>query len=677
MNPLLQPFSTPYEAPPFNLIREEHYLPALEELIRQAEWEIALITDNPEAPSFQNTISALERSGARLGVVTAILFNLNHAETSETLQKIAQQASPLLTEYSNRLMMNEKLFERVKMVHEANQGQQQLGVEEQTILTNWYRDFVRNGALLKGDQKKRFAEIRTRLAKLTLEFADHVLAETNDYVLHLTDRQDLAGLPAYVVDAAAQEAQEAGLEGWLFTLHAPSMVPLMKYSSRRCLREKIHRAYAFRCNQGNEHDNKERIREIVNLRLELANLLGFKDYASYELESKMAKNTTTVLALLDELHEAARPVALEELDEVASFARESGADFELQAWDWAYYSEKLKEQKYGFKEEMLKPYFELTRVIDGIFLLANRLYGIRFTPITDLPLYHPDVRAYEVTDQDERFLALFYADFFPRKGKQGGAWMTEFRGQWMLDGQDVRPHISIVCNFSKPTGDKPSLLTFDEVNTFLHEFGHALHGILSNVTYPSVSGTNVYHDFVELPSQIMENWLVEKEWLDLFATHYQTGDPIPQDLIDKLIQARNFLEGYATERQLGFGYADLAWHTITEPFKDDVIAFDQAASEKTRIFPLLEGASMAPAFSHIFAGGYAAGYYGYKWAEVLDADAFSLFQKKGVLNPDVAHSFRINILERGGSEHPLVLYKRFRGQDPDVKALLERSGLLR
>ncbi|MDD3812267.1 MAG: M3 family metallopeptidase, partial [Bacteroidales bacterium] len=367
----------------------------------------------------------------------------------------------------------------------------------------------------------------------------------------------------------------------------------------------------------------------------------------------------------------------EELDEVASFARESGADFELQAWDWAYYSEKLKEQRYGFKEEMLKPYFELTRVIDGIFLLANRLYGIRFTPIADLPLYHPDVRAYEVTDQDGRFLALFYADFFPRKGKQGGAWMTEFRGQWMLDGQDVRPHISIVCNFSKPTGDKPSLLTFDEVNTFLHEFGHALHGILSNVTYPSVSGTNVYHDFVELPSQIMENWLVEKEWLDLFATHYQTGDPIPQDLIDKLIQARNFLEGYATERQLGFGYADLAWHTITEPFKDDVIAFDQAASEKTRIFPLLEGASMAPAFSHIFAGGYAAGYYGYKWAEVLDADAFSLFQKKGVLNPDVAHSFRINILERGGSEHPLVLYKRFRGQDPDVKALLERSGLLR
>ncbi|MFO7617433.1 MAG: M3 family metallopeptidase, partial [Bacteroidales bacterium] len=438
-----------------------------------------------------------------------------------------------------------------------------------------------------------------------------------------------------------------------------------------------HRAYAFRCNRGNEHDNKERVREIVNLRLELANLLGYREYASYKLETKMALNTGRVTDLLEKLHEAARPVALDELAEVAAFARESGAGFDLQAWDWAYYSEKLKEQKYGFREEMLKPFFELNRVIDGIFLLANRLFGVTFTPVDNLPLYHPDVRTFEVADHDGRFLALFYADFFPRKGKQGGAWMTEFRGQWKAGGKEVRPHISIVCNFSKPTGDKPSLLTFDEVNTFLHEFGHALHGILSDVVYPSVSGTNVYQDFVELPSQVLENWLVEKEWLDLFARHYQTGEPIPQELIDKLIEARNFLEGYATERQLGFGLADLAWHTITEPFSGDVIAFDQSASEKTRLFPPLEGTSVAPAFSHIFAGGYAAGYYGYKWAEVLDADAFSLFRQEGVFNPEVARSFRVNILERGGSEHPLVLYKRFRGQDPDVTALLLRSGLLR
>ncbi len=688
MNPLLEPFSAPYGAPPFDKIREEHFIPAINELIREAEDQIRLITSNPEPPAFSNTLVPLEQSGEKLGIISSILFNLNHAETNERLQKVAQEASPILTEFSNRMMMNRELFARIRSIYIDRKGQlDQMGQgakgpaertvpEEETVLTNWYRDFVRNGALLEGDKRDRFAQIKTRLAGLTLEFADHVLAETNDFKLHLTDKNDLAGLPDYVLEAAGEAAHEAGLDGWVFTLHAPSFIPFMKYSAVRHLREEMHRAFAFRCNRGNEHDNKERIRDIVNLRLEMAKLLGYTDYASYKLEIKMAENNGRVNDLLEKLHEAARPVALREYEEVANYARDHGADFELQVWDWAYYSEQLKEKKFGFREDMLKPFFELKSVIDGVFGLAERLYGIQFKLVDTVPVYHPDVKVYEVIDQDGTFLSLFFSDFFPRQGKQGGAWMTEFRGQWNIDGQDVRPHISIVCNFSKPTATKPSLLTFDEVNTFLHEFGHALHGIFSGVTYPSVSGTNVYQDFVELPSQIMENWIVEKEWLDLFAVHYKTGEPIPGDLLTRLIDARNFLEGYATERQLGFGFCDMAWHTLSEPFNGDVITFDQSASGKTRIFPVLAGTSTAPAFSHIFAGGYAAGSYGYKWAEVLDADAFSRFKEEGVFNRSVAESFRRNILERGGSEHPMVLYRRFRGQEPTADALLERSGLV-
>ena len=672
MNPLLEPFNNPYEAPPFDLIREEHFIPAIEELIGQAEEKIGQIAANQQKPTFENTIIAIEETGMQLGIVANILFNLNHAETNETLQRVAQTASPMVTGFSNRLLQNSQLFARVHQLYtQGGEGTR----ETRTILENWHRDFVRNGALLDETEQRRFAAIKTQLAKLTLEFADHVLAETNDFVLHVTDEADLSGLPAFVRAEAAEEAKNRHQAGWVFTLHAPSFIPFMKYSDRRDLREKIFRTFSFRSNRNNQHDNKIRIVEIVNLRLEMASLLGEKNYAAYRLQTKMAIDPTQVGDFLEKLHAAAQPVAVAEYQEVQDFAKDMRADFDLQSWDWAYYAERLKEKKYGFKEEMLKPYFELSSVIRGVFMIAEKLYGLRFKEVSGLPLYHPDVKLFEVLDEDGSFLALLYADFHPRPGKQGGAWMTDFRPQSNIQGKMIRPHISIVCNFSKPAGDQPSLLSFDEVNTFLHEFGHALHGMLSMVTFPSVSGTSVFQDFVELPSQIMENWMVEKDWLDLFAHHYQTGEKIPQDLLDRLIKARNFLEGYATERQLGFGFTDMAWHTLTEPFEGDVIEFEQQATEKVRLFPKISGSGFCPSFSHIFAGGYAAGYYGYKWAEVLDADAFSLFREKGVFDRETAVSFRKNILEKGGSEHPMILYKRFRGHEPTIEALLVRSGL--
>jgi len=680
-NPLLQSFDSQYEAVPFNRIRNEHFLPAIEELIREAEEGIKRVVSDPEEPTFDNTLLPLEVGSERLGMVTNILFNLNHAETSDELQRIAQKASPLITNFSSRLLMNSKLFERVRILYDhcfdnrKPKPDNPLTVEQLTVLENGYRDFVRNGALLDEPDKNKFAEIRSKLALLELEFAEHVLAATNGYVLHLTEETDLAGLPDFVRDSASEEAGERDLAGWAFTLHAPSYVPFMKYSALRDLREKLYRAFAFRSNEGGEHDNKIRVKEILALRTGLARMLGEPDFATHQLRTKMAETPGRVMSFLERLHAAARPAALHEFDEVQAFARLQEPELELQAWDWAYYSEQLKEKKFGFSDRMLKPFFELNRVIDGVFLLANHLYGLTFRQITTLPVYHPDVKVYEVIDGDGTILSLLYADFFPRKGKQGGAWMTEFRGESRLTGKRLLPHVSIVCNFTKPTASRPSLLTFDEVNTFLHEFGHALHGMLSQCTYPSVSGTSVYHDFVELPSQIMENWVTEKEWLDRFAVHYETGEKIPKELLDKLVASRNFLEGYATERQLGFGFCDMAWHTLPAPFEGDVIAFEQEATGKTRLFPRLEGSAFSPAFTHIFAGGYAAGYYGYKWAEVLDADAFELFKAKGIFNPDVARSFRENILEKGGSEHPMILYKRFRGQEPDVDALLRRSGL--
>jgi peptidyl-dipeptidase Dcp len=683
-NPLLHPFVGKYQAPPFDLIHEGDYIPAIEILIRQAEEKIEQIVNCQEDATFNNTILPLEQNGEHLGIVAGILFNLNHAETSEKLQQVAQEASQMLTEYSNRMLMNPALFRRIDNLYKNRQPTtdnrqpttDNLSSEQLTVLGNWHRDFVRNGASLEEEAKKRFSEIRSRLSVLTLQFADNVLAETNTFFLHLTDDADLSGLPDFVKEAASQEAGSRKVDGWVLTLHAPGYVPFLKYSDRRDLREKMARAFGARGNQDNEHDNKALMREIVNLRMEQASMMKEPDYASYMLKESMAKSTAKVLTFLDDIHRFSKPAVQHELDEVVGFARSQGVDFELESWDWSYYAEKLRQKKFNFREELLKPYFKLENVIHGIFLLADKLYGLQFEAVEGIPVYHPDVKTYEVKDENGEFLSLLYLDFFPRQGKQGGAWMTDFRGQSNLNGLIIRPQVSLVCNFSKPSSTKPSLLTFDEVTTFLHEFGHALHGMLSRCTYPSVSGTNVYRDFVELPSQMMENWALEKDWLDLFAVHFETGEKIPAELIDSLIESKNFLEGYAFERQLSFGFLDLAWHTLTEPFDGDPVAFEKQAMDDTQLFRKIPGSSVSTGFSHIFAGGYAAGYYGYKWAEVLDADAFAVFSQKGIFNREVAASFRKNILEKGGSEHPMVLYTRFRGQEPDPHALLKRSGLM-
>ena len=694
-NPLLFTFSTPYEAAPFDQIKPEHFLPAIDQLIEEAEQEVKAITDNPAPPDFENTIVALEKSGEKLGRAVEILFNLNHAETTDEIQQIAQEVSPKLSAYSSRLMMNADLFKKIKTIHDQTperdgpravpsgpravpSGPRAVppSTEAQTVINNYYDDFLRNGAELDDDKKKRFAEIRSELSTLTLKFGDNVLAETNAYTLHLTDEADLAGLPAFVIEAAAQEAESRELEGWVFTLHAPSFVPFMKYSTHRELRKAMFMAYAFRSNQDNEFDNKENIRKIVNLRLELAQLMGEKNYATYVLKKRMAETPETVNSFINSLHLASRPFAEKEYAEVTEFAKAAGHPGTVERWDWAYWSEQLRKSKYDISDEEVKPYFQLEKVTEAIFGLANQLYDLSFEPVEGVPVYHPEVQVVKVLDGKGQYLALLYLDFFPRKGKQGGAWMTDFKGQDKLDGQDSRPHVSLVCNFTRPTKDKPSLLTFDEVNTYLHEFGHGLHGMLSQCTYPSVAGTNVYRDFVELPSQLMENWLTEKEWLDQVAMHYQTGEKMPAELLQRLVDAKNFQAGYLSERQLSFGMNDMAWHSITEPFTGDVIAFEKQSMEPTELFPPVSGSSMSCAFAHIFAGGYAAGYYGYKWSEGLDAYAFAFFKEKGIFDKSVAHSFRVNVLERGGSEAPMELYKRFRGQEPSIEGLLERSGLV-
>ncbi len=676
-NLLLKSFDTKYEAAPFNDIKTEHFVPAIDELILEAEKEIGDIVSNPNPADFKNTIEALEKNGEKLGRAVEILFNLNHAETSPELQKAAQEVSPKLSEFSSRMLMNPALFSRVKLVFDDYKGNSSVGLntEQQTVLDNYYRDFLRNGAELEGDKKKRFAAIKSDLARLTLQFGDNVLAETNAFILHLSDNNDLEGMPGFVIDAAAQEALSREMDGWVFTLNHPSYVPFMKYCKNRELRKKMFSAFSSRGNQDNEFDNKENIRSIVNLRLELARIMGEKNYATYVLKKRMSENPDRVNQFIESLHIASRPHAEKDYAEVKNQAYEMGHLGEIERWDWAYYSEILRVKKYDVKEEEVKPYFELSTVTRSVFDLAASLYGLSFKETKDIPVYHSEVSVYEVFDEKGEFLSLLYLDFFPRKGKQGGAWMTDFRGQSNIDKNSIRPHVSIVCNFTRPTDEKPSLLTFDEVNTFLHEFGHGLHGMLTKCTYPSVSGTNVFRDFVELPSQIMENWLTEKEWLEKVAVHFETGEKIPDVLVKKLIDARNFQAGYVSERQLSFGMNDMAWHSIQEPFEGDLISFEKSAIKNTDIFPDIPGSCMSTAFSHIFAGGYAAGYYGYKWAEVLDADAFSVFKGKGIFNSDVAADFRSFILEKGGSENPMTLYKRFRGSEPSIQPLLERSGL--
>ena len=674
-NPFFAETGTPHQTVPFHLIRTEHYEPAINQAMEEHDREIEAIIHNPEAPTFGNTIVALEKSGALLDRVTTVFGNMLSAETNDEMQDIASRVMPKLSEHSNNITLNEQLFGRIKAVYE-NTDKESLGTEERTLLQNTYDGFVRNGANLDDKQKERFREIAAQMSILTLNFSQNNLKETNAFELHLEDNQ-LDGLPESALEAYAQTARERGKEGHIVTLHAPSFGPFMKYSTHRDLRQQLYMAYNTQCTGANEHNNEDIVRQLVNLRQEGAQLLGFDTVADLVLTRRMAENSGNVYRLLDQLFEAYAPAARLEVSEVEALAKEmEGEDFQLMPWDWAYYSDKLKMKKFDLDDEALRPYFELGKVIEGVFGLATRLYGITFAKNENISTYHEDVSAYEVFDKDGSFLAVLYTDFHPRAGKRSGAWMTSFKGQWKDEHGDSRPHISVVMNFTKPTADKPALLSFSEVNTFLHEFGHALHGMFADSTYQSLSGTNVYWDFVELPSQFMENFAIEKEFLATFAKHYQTGETIPKELIRRIVDASNFNVAYACLRQLSFGYLDMAWYTRTTPFEGDVRTYERQAWAKTQILPSVEGTCMSVQFSHIMAGGYAAGYYSYKWAEVLDADAFSLFKEKGIFNPDVANSFRTEVLSKGGTEHPMTLYKRFRGQEPGIEALLKRNGII-
>ncbi len=676
-NPFLEKYLTPHGTVPFDKIKAEHFEPAIEKGIEENRNEIDAITNNPESPDFTNTIVAFEKSGSLLNRVTTVFGNLLSAETNDTLQEIAKKVMPLLSEHSNNITLNEKLFSRIKSVYEQK-DKLHLSTEQRQLLNNSYKEFIRNGANLTEAEKDKFRELNKKLSLLTLQFSENSLKETNDYQLVLTEKEQLAGLPENAINAAAETAKEKDVKGWVFTLQAPSYGPFMMYADNRALRQQLYLAYNTKCLHNNETDNQKIVRDIVNTRMELAQLLGYSNYAEYNLEEKMAQNSSNVYKLLNQLIEAYTPAAKQEYKEIEEFARQTqGNGFTVMPWDWSYYADKLKNQKYKIDNEMLRPYFELGKVKEGVFGLATRLYGITFKKNPDIPVYHKDVEAYEVYDKDGSFLAVLYVDFHPREGKRSGAWMTEFKGQWIDEntGENSRPQVSIVTNFTKPTKNKPALLTFDEVETFLHEFGHSLHGMFANTTYESLSGTNVYWDFVELPSQIMENFATEKEFLHTFARHYETGEEISDDLIQRIIDSSNFNVAYACLRQVSFGLLDMAWYTRTDPFEGDVKAYEKAAWAKAQILPELEETCMSTQFSHIFAGGYSAGYYSYKWAEVLDADAFSLFKQKGIFNPEVAASFRGNILSKGGTEHPMTLYKRFRGQEPTIDALLIRNGI--
>ena len=675
-NPFLSEYHTPHQTVPFHLIRTEHFEPAILQGMEEHDREIADIIANPDEPTFENTIEALELSGERLDRVTTVFGNLLSAETNDDMQAIAERIMPKLSEHSNNITLNEKLFARIKHVYQHT-DKDSLSNEQQMLLQNTYDGFIRSGANLTDEQKERFRQISAEMSVLTLNFSQNNLKETNAYELQL-DESQLGGLPESTLEAYAQTAREKGKEGHIVTLHAPSFVPFMKYSTERSLRQQLYMAYNTQCMKDNEHNNEEIVKKLVNLRLERAQLLGFQTAADFVLTRRMAENSANVYRLLDQLLEAYTPTALREVEEVKALAHETeGEDFELMPWDWAFYSEKLKQRKFDLDEEALRPYFELNNVIQGVFGLATRLYGIAFAENKNVSTYHEDVKAYDVTDQDGTFLAVLYADFHPRAGKRSGAWMTSYKEQWKdAQGNNSRPHISVVMNFTKPTADKPALLSFGEVNTFLHEFGHALHGILADTRYRSLSGTNVYWDFVELPSQIMENFAIEKDFLNTFAKHYQTGETIPEDLVQRIVDAANFNVAYACLRQLSFGYLDMAWYTRTTPFEGDVRTYEKQAWAKTQVLPSVEETCMTVQFSHIMSGGYSAGYYSYKWAEVLDADAFALFQEKGIFNPEVANSFRTHVLSKGGTEHPMTLYKRFRGQEPGIGALLKRNGII-
>ncbi|MEX2569485.1 MAG: M3 family metallopeptidase [Cyclobacteriaceae bacterium] len=676
MNPLLEKFNTPFDTAPFHLIKNEHYLPAVKIAIEEAKEEIKNIK-NQKVPDFENTIEALEQSGTRLSTVAGIFFNLNAAETNDEIQELAREISPLLSAHTNDVLLDEVLFEKVKNVRQQK-DQLALNVEQQTLLDKSYKSFIRNGALLDEKDKKRLRQIDQELSQLGLRFGENVLNETNKYELVVTEEKDLEGIPENIKEAAAQTGEEKGKPGhWVFTLAFPSYVPFMTYAKNRELRKKLFIAYNTKGCKGDHLDNREIIKSILKLKNERANLLGYQNFAAFVLEERMATNGKKVLDFLYDLLEKAQPIALSEMKELGDFAKEKDGIKEIQKWDVSYYAEKLKLLKYKVDDELLKPYFELNRCIDGVFETAEKLYDIRFIENKDIPVYHTEVKAFEVIDDKGNHVAVFYADFFPRPGKRNGAWMTAFKGQHQMGNKVQRPHISIVCNFTRPTKTKPSLLTFNEVTTLFHEFGHALHGMLGEGKYESLSGTNVYWDFVELPSQIFENWCYEKECLDLFAKHYETGEKIPENLVERIKKASNFHQGYQTVRQISLSLLDMAYHT-TDPDKiTDIFEFENHIMKETQLFPPVKGTLMSPSFSHIFQGGYAAGYYSYKWAEVLDADAFELFLEKGIFDRQTAMAFKKHILSMGGKEHPEILYKRFRGRKPKSEALLKRAGLVR
>jgi len=673
-NPLLQKWNTPFSTPPFTQINTAHFKPSIVKSIESANQEIKSIAENSDAPTFNNTIAALEQAGEMVGRISSVLFNLNSAETNKDLQAVAQEVSPLLTRFSNDITLNVKLFERIKKIFEKKETEG-LNTEQKILVEKKFRSFLLGGAGLKQEEKIRFREISEELATLSLTFDENVLEETNSFELHLTDKADLDGLPDSLREMSSMEAERRKKSGWIFTLHFPSYIPFLQYSEKRDLREKIFKAYSKRAFVGNKFDNSNNVLRIANLRLSVAKLLGFNNFAEMILVDRMADTPGKVEKFLHDIYLASKPAAQRDYENIRKFAVENGLTESLERWDWAYYSEKLKKKLYNIDNEILKPYFSLEKVEKAIFDLATKLFGIRFSPNNSIDVYHQEVKTFEVYDQNDSFLSILYVDYFPRPGKGGGAWMTSYRDQRIVNGLDVRPLISIVANFTRPTETRPSLLTFNELTTFLHEFGHSLHGMVTKCNYESLSGTNVARDFVELPSQFMENFAFEKEWLDSWASHYQTGEKIPDEIIKKIKEASVFNEGYACYRQLGFGFLDMAWHTITKQTDSNIADFESAATEKTELFPKVKGSNISASFSHIFGGGYAAGYYGYKWAEVLDADAFSYFTETGIFNKRTATSFRKNILEKGGTDKPKDLYKSFRGKEPTLDAFLIRSGL--
>ena len=673
-NPLLTKSTLPFVAPQFDKIENQHYIPAFKQAIAEAKAEIDAIINNPDEPTFENTIEALEYAGSTLNQVSHIFYNLLEANTNEEMQNIAEEISPLTTEFSMYVSLNESLFQRVNKIYD-HKNNKNLNAEETRLLEKTYESFARNGANLSPKNKEIYSKYIEELSLLSLQFGKNVLAATNAFSLNLTDENDLVGLPDYVKEQAADAAKDKGLDGWLFNLTAPSYIPFMKFSERRDLREKMYRAYNTRA-FGGELDNSHIIKRIAELRILTAKLLGYTNYAEYKTERRMVKNPDAISDFLNKLLTPALPKARQEVAELNIYAKANGFEEEnIMPWDFSFYAEKLRLEKYDLNDEQLKPYFQLEHCINAIFDLANKLYGLTFNELKDIPVYHQDVKVYDVKDQDGSHLALFYADFFPRESKRGGAWMTEFRGQRIYNNIDERPLISIVTNFTKPTTDTPSLITHDEFTTLLHEFGHALHGIITKGKYESMTGTSVDHDFVELPSQIMENWCYEPEYLNTFAKHYQTGETIPSELIKKIVESKNYLSAYYHIRQLQFGILDMAWHTLTEIFENDSLSFEKNALSATNVLPSIPECIISTAFSHIFAGGYCAGYYSYKWAEVLAADGFSLFKEKGIFNKDVASSFR-ELLTKGDSIDPAVLYRNFRSHDPEPEALLKQLGII-